>query len=62
MARIRYLNLAAVTAARIRSCCGLHLNEGRIVLNHFGALATYAPIERAESCQVLLHADTADNW
>ena len=33
-ARIRYLSLAAVTEARIRSCSGLQLNEGRIVLNH----------------------------
>jgi hypothetical protein len=62
MARIRYLSLAAVTEARIWSCSGLQLNEGRIVLNHSAPLRPTRPIERAESCQVLLHADTGDNW
>jgi hypothetical protein len=56
MACIRYLSLAAVTEARIRSCSGLQLNEGRIVLNHSAPRRPTRPIQRAESCQVLLHA------
>ena len=56
------LSLAAMTEARIRSCSGLQLNEGRIVLNHSAPWRPTRPIERGESCQVLLHADTADNW
>jgi hypothetical protein len=62
MTRIRYLSLAAVIEARIRSCSGHQLNKGRIVFNHSALWRATRPIERAESCQVLLHADTADNW
>lgn len=58
----RNLSLTAVTEARIRSCSGLQLSEGRIVLNHSAPWRPTRPIDRAESCQVLVHADTADNW
>jgi hypothetical protein len=40
----------------------LQLNEGCIVLVHWAPRRSTRPIERAESCQVFLHADTADNW